>query len=69
MFAVGPVVRRVPAVLVERLSLRSCQGGGHHSQRDSGRDGSGLVTVTMDPPVTLTAPPASQVIDGSKLGM
>jgi len=33
------------------------------------KNGSGLVTVTMDAPVTLTAPPASQVIDGSKLGM
>jgi hypothetical protein len=33
------------------------------------KNGSGLVTVTMDVPVTLTAPPASQVIDGSKLGM
>jgi hypothetical protein len=28
-----------------------------------------FVAVTMDVPVTLTAPPASQVIDGSKLGM
>jgi hypothetical protein len=35
----------------------------------SAKNGSGLVTVTMDVPVTLTAPPASQVIDGSKLGM
>lgn len=35
----------------------------------SSKNGSGLVTVTMDVPVTLTAPPASQVIDGSKLGM
>ena len=33
------------------------------------KNGSGLVTVTMNVPVTLTAPPASQVIDGSKLGM
>ena len=33
------------------------------------KNGSGLVTVTMNAPVTLTAPPASQVIDGSKLGM
>jgi hypothetical protein len=33
------------------------------------KNGSGLVTVRMDVPVTLTAPPASQVIDGSKLGM
>lgn len=33
------------------------------------KNGSGLVAVTMDVPVTLTVPPASQVIDGSKLGM
>ena len=33
------------------------------------KNGSGLVTVTMNVPGTLTAPPASQVIDGSKLGM
>ena len=33
------------------------------------KNGSGLVTVTMNVPVTLTAPPASQVIDGTKLGM
>jgi hypothetical protein len=33
------------------------------------KNGSGLVTVTMNVPVTLAAPPASQVIDGSKLGM
>lgn len=31
--------------------------------------GSGKVTFSVDAPVTLTAPPASQVIDGSKLGM
>jgi hypothetical protein len=33
------------------------------------KNGSGMVTVTMNVPVTLTAPPAGQVIDGSKLGM
>jgi len=33
------------------------------------KNGSGLVAVTMNVPVTLAAPPASQVIDGSKLGM
>jgi hypothetical protein len=31
--------------------------------------GTGKVTVTTGAPVTLTPPPASQVIDGSKLGM
>jgi hypothetical protein len=31
--------------------------------------GYGKVTFSVDAPVTLTAPPASQVIDGSKLGM
>lgn len=33
------------------------------------KNGSGSVTVTTGAPVTLTPPPASQVIDGSKLGM
>lgn len=33
------------------------------------KDGSGKITVTYGAPVTLTAPPASQVIDGSKLGL
>jgi hypothetical protein len=33
------------------------------------KNGAGLVTVTTNSPVTLTAPPASQVVDGSKLGM
>jgi hypothetical protein len=33
------------------------------------KNGSGLITVTTNSPVTLTAPPASQVVDGSKLGM
>jgi hypothetical protein len=33
------------------------------------KNASGTVTVTTGAPVTLTAPPASQVIDGSKLGM
>ena len=33
------------------------------------KDGSGKVTVTYGAPVTLTAPPASQVLDGSKLGL
>ena len=33
------------------------------------KNGSGSVTVTIGAPVTLTPPPASQVIDGSKLGM
>jgi len=32
-------------------------------------DGTGMVTVTTGAPVTLTPPSASQVIDGSKLGM
>jgi hypothetical protein len=32
------------------------------------KDGSGKVTLTFGAPVTLTAPPASQVIDGSQLG-
>jgi hypothetical protein len=31
--------------------------------------GTGMITVTTGTPVTLTAPPASQVIDGSKLGI
>lgn len=31
--------------------------------------GTGMVTVTTGAPVTLTPPPASQVIDGSKLGL
>lgn len=35
--------------------------------KDTG-DGSGKVTMSVGAPVTLTAPPASQVIDGSKLG-
>jgi hypothetical protein len=33
------------------------------------KNGSGKITVTYDAPVTLTAPPASQVLDGSKLGI
>ena len=33
------------------------------------KNGTGAVTVTTGAPVTLTPPPASQVIDGSKLGM
>ena len=33
------------------------------------KNGSGKITVTYDAAVTLTAPPASQVIDGSQLGM
>jgi hypothetical protein len=33
------------------------------------KGGAQNATVTYDAPVTLTAPPASQVIDGSKLGM
>jgi hypothetical protein len=33
------------------------------------KDGYGKITFSVDAPVTLTAPPASQVIDGSKLGM
>lgn len=33
------------------------------------KDGSGKITVTIGAPVTLTAPPASQVIDASKFGM
>jgi len=33
------------------------------------KNGTGMVAVTIDTPVTLTAPPASQVIDGTKLGM
>jgi hypothetical protein len=33
------------------------------------KNATGMVTVTADAPVTLTPPPASQVIDGSKLGM
>jgi hypothetical protein len=32
------------------------------------KDGSGKVTFTVGAPVTLTAPPASQVVDGSLLG-
>jgi hypothetical protein len=32
-------------------------------------NGAGLVSVTIGAPVTLAAPPASQVVDGSKLGM
>jgi hypothetical protein len=32
------------------------------------RGGSGKLTFTVNAPVTLTAPPASQVIDGSQLG-
>jgi hypothetical protein len=35
----------------------------------SAKDGSGKITVTYGAPVTLTAPPASQVLDGSKLGL
>ena len=31
--------------------------------------GTGMATVTLKAPATLTAPPASQVIDGSKLGL
>lgn len=31
-------------------------------------EGSGKVTVTYDAPVRLTAPPASQVLNGSQLG-
>ena len=34
-----------------------------------GKNGSGKITVTYGAPVTLTAPPASQIIDGSKLGL
>jgi hypothetical protein len=33
------------------------------------KNGSGKITVTYGAPVTLTAPPASQIIDGSKLGL
>ena len=33
------------------------------------RNGSGKITVTYDAPVTLTAPPASQVLDGAQLGL
>lgn len=33
------------------------------------KDGTGKVTIAVGVPVTLTAPPASQVIDGSKLGL
>jgi predicted RecA/RadA family phage recombinase len=33
------------------------------------KNGSGKVTVTYDAPVTLTAPPASQVLDGAQLGI
>jgi hypothetical protein len=33
------------------------------------KDGSGKIIVTYNAPVTLTAPPASQVIDGSKFGL
>lgn len=31
-------------------------------------NGSGKVTIAVNTPVTVTAPPASQVIDGSQLG-
>ena len=33
------------------------------------KNGSGKITVTYDTPVTLTAPPASQVLDGAQLGL
>ena len=33
------------------------------------KDGSGKITVTYDAPVKLIAPPASQVLDGSQLGL
>jgi hypothetical protein len=33
------------------------------------KDGAGTATLSVGAPVRLTAPPASQVIDGSKLGM
>ena len=32
-------------------------------------DGSGKLTFSIGAPVTLTAPPASQVLDGSAIGM
>jgi hypothetical protein len=33
------------------------------------KSGSGKVAVTYGAPVTLTAPPASQVLDGAQLGL
>lgn len=33
------------------------------------KDGSGKITVTYNAPVTLTAPPASQVLNGSQFGL
>jgi hypothetical protein len=35
----------------------------------SAKNGSGKITVTYDTPVTLTAPPASQVLNGAQFGL